>query len=63
LRLNRTDETKNSKLRTKQKELIRNKKEEKDEDDIKGSTIQNKYLDKTIKNVQPTAIDFSADTN
>jgi hypothetical protein len=42
---------------------VRNKKEEKDEDDLKASTLQNKHLDKTLVNVQPTAIDFSADTN
>ncbi|MBS1890033.1 MAG: hypothetical protein JST59_01970 [Actinobacteria bacterium] len=47
----------------KQKELVRNKKEEKDEDDLKASTIQKKTLDKGVVNVQPTAIDFSADAN
>jgi len=43
--------------------LVRNKKEEKDEDDLKASTLQSKYLDKNIVKIQPTAIDFSADTN
>lgn len=47
----------------KQKELVRNKKEEKDEDDLKPSTIQNKQLDKNVAKVQPTAIDFSGDAN
>lgn len=45
----------------KEKELARNKKAEKDEDDLTSSIMQKKELDTSTKKVKPTALDFELD--
>lgn len=47
--------------KVKEKELARNKKAEKDEDDLTSSVLHKKELDTSTKKVKPTALDFDLD--
>jgi hypothetical protein len=61
MRLERADSMKMTASKVKEKELARNKKAEKDEDDLTSSVLHKKELDTSTKKVKPTALDFDLD--